>query len=75
MPVIRRAEVDDARVVAAIYVESWNRGFFRLMRSRSLTDTMVSRWEQGQSRQPQRRDSVALTGSTTCGDKRPSGDQ
>lgn len=46
MPVIRRAEVRDARVVAAIYVESWNRGFLGLMRSRSLTDTMVSLWER-----------------------------
>lgn len=36
----------DARVVAAIYVESWNRGFLGLMRSRSHTDTMVSRWKR-----------------------------
>src|SRR5262249_5840893 len=46
MRLIRRAEVGDARVVAAIYVESWNRGLLGLMPSRSLTDTMVSRWER-----------------------------
>src|SRR5215471_10871624 len=46
MPMIRRADVGDARVVAAIYVESWNRGFLGLMRPRSLTDTLVSRWER-----------------------------
>jgi len=44
MPVIRRAEVGDARVVAAIYVESGNPAFSGLMQPRSLTDTMVSRW-------------------------------
>ena len=32
--------------MAAIYVESWNRGFLGLMPSRSLTNTMVSRWER-----------------------------
>jgi ribosomal protein S18 acetylase RimI-like enzyme len=42
---IRSAEVQDAAVVAAIYVESWNRGFCGLMPARSLTDELVSRWE------------------------------
>jgi ribosomal protein S18 acetylase RimI-like enzyme len=43
---IRSAEVQDAPVVAAIYVESWNRGFSGLMPSRSLTEELITRWER-----------------------------
>ena len=43
---IRNADVQDAPVVAAVYVESWNRGFSRLMPSRSVTEELVARWQR-----------------------------
>jgi len=45
-PTIRNAEVGDAQVVAAIYVESWSRGFWGLLPSQSLTDELASRWKR-----------------------------
>lgn len=43
---IRNADVRDSPIVAAIYVESWNRGFSGLMPSRSVTEELVTRWRR-----------------------------
>ena len=43
---IRRAEVQDAPVVAAIPVEAWNQGFRGLMPPRSLSEDLGARWKR-----------------------------
>jgi len=43
---VRPAEVEDAPLVAAIYVELWNSGFSGLLPSRQLTDDMILRWKR-----------------------------
>jgi GNAT superfamily N-acetyltransferase len=42
--VVREASVDDAPVVARIYVDSWNQGFGHLLGTRELTDEQLRRW-------------------------------
>lgn len=51
---IRAATADDARVVATIYVESWNDGFGHLLGRRSLDDQLVKRWAHDLVTGPQR---------------------
>jgi len=43
---LRKAVVDDAAVVARIYIESWNEGFGHLLGIRELTSERVDRWGQ-----------------------------
>ncbi|MDP9333056.1 MAG: GNAT family N-acetyltransferase [Actinomycetota bacterium] len=52
IPVVRPALSDDARDVAAIYVESWNSGFAGLMPARTLTDELVAAWARNLTEAP-----------------------
>jgi N-acetylglutamate synthase-like GNAT family acetyltransferase len=49
---IRPADVDDAPVVARIYVDSSNEGFRGLLPHRELDDALVARWTAALDRPP-----------------------
>jgi len=55
VPVVRPASSDDARDVAAIYVESWNSAFAGLMPARTLTYDTVTTWERDLAAAPPHR--------------------
>lgn len=66
-PAIRGARPEDAADVAAIYVESWNRGFGELMRSRSVTNELIGQWRRHLAVAPPQRWWVAEVGGGVAG--------
>jgi len=64
---VRTARVDDVHRIVQIYIESWNAGFGKLMPTREVTSTVVSRWTEDVSKPSPHRWWVAEVDSSIVG--------